>query len=43
LNSIFENKKFKNDYIEKVIDSLDDFLDDYYSEIIEQTEGFIAL
>lgn len=43
LNAIFENKKFKNEYIEKVIDSLDDFLNDYYTEIIEQTEGFIAL
>ena len=42
-NSIFENKKFKNDFIEKIIASLDDFLDDYYSEVIKRTENFIAL
>ncbi len=43
LKNIFENKKFKNEYIEKVIKSLDSFLNDYYSEIIKKTESFIAL
>lgn len=42
-NNIFENKKFKNEYIEKVIDSLDEFLNDYFSQIIKRTEAFIEL
>ena len=42
-NNIFENKKFKNEYIEKVIDSLDEFLNDYFSQIIKRTESFIEL
>lgn len=43
LDKIFENKKFKNEYIEKVINSLDDFLNDYFTEIVKKTEEFIAL
>ena len=42
-NSLFKNKKFKNDFIEKIISSLDDFLNDYYTEVIKRTEDFIAL
>ena len=42
-NQIFESKKFKNEFIEKTISWLDEFLDDYYSKIIKNTEDFIAL
>ena len=43
LATLFENKRFRNEFIEKEIEGLDKFLNDYFTKIIKNTEDFIAL
>ena len=43
LATLFENKRFRNEFIEKEIEGLDKFLNDYFKKIIKNTEDFIAL